>query len=215
MPLTKRHDEVDSSSSDSDDDVCFRCGRQGHWAEECYAGTHINGLPLLKSSPGVYALLYANGNVYVGKAKVDVTQRVLQHRQRSTNAPKCTVGWGTVVQELPLLTTGDVNDLESWERAETLARMKVMSVDRVRGWRYVASILPPDLIADANAQLRERFDACRSCEPDRCSTEHRADLEARDISLATALVCNGWSKDDRLEDHKKKIDDTNCVYEKD
>ena len=162
------------SLRDEDDETCFRCGRQGHWVDECYARNHIDGRPLSITSatktdgPGVYALLYANGKVYVGKANGSVSKRVRQHMQRGVNAAQCTANWGAVVQQLPLITTGDASDLESWERAETLARMRAMSVDGVRGWRYVASALSPDVIADATAQLRERFDACRRCETDGC-----------------------------------------------
>ena len=29
--------------SDSCDNCCFRCGRQGHFASSCYASKHING----------------------------------------------------------------------------------------------------------------------------------------------------------------------------
>ena len=32
-----------SSLSTAADAVCYRCGRSGHWALECYARTHIDG----------------------------------------------------------------------------------------------------------------------------------------------------------------------------
>ena len=39
-------DEDDESEDDDDDDndvVCFRCGREGHYANSCYASKHIRG----------------------------------------------------------------------------------------------------------------------------------------------------------------------------
>ncbi len=30
-------------NSEDDDDCCFRCGREGHYASSCYASKHING----------------------------------------------------------------------------------------------------------------------------------------------------------------------------
>ena len=35
--------EYESEYESDPDDVCFRCGRAGHWASECYARRHING----------------------------------------------------------------------------------------------------------------------------------------------------------------------------
>lgn len=36
------------SDSDDDNDICFRCGRKGHYASSCYASKHINGYYLHK-----------------------------------------------------------------------------------------------------------------------------------------------------------------------
>jgi hypothetical protein len=40
----KKHFVYESESeSDSDDNCCFRCGREGHYASSCYASKHIKG----------------------------------------------------------------------------------------------------------------------------------------------------------------------------
>jgi hypothetical protein len=42
----KYNNEDDESEDDDDDDndvVCFRCGREGHYANSCYASKHIRG----------------------------------------------------------------------------------------------------------------------------------------------------------------------------
>jgi len=40
----KDSDEEDSDEEDSDE--CHRCGRDSHWANECYAKTHVDGYAL-------------------------------------------------------------------------------------------------------------------------------------------------------------------------
>jgi hypothetical protein len=44
-PKTKRGAWL-SEDEDDDEDACFRCGRQGHWAATCYARTNVDGYPL-------------------------------------------------------------------------------------------------------------------------------------------------------------------------
>jgi len=36
-------EDEDNESEDEDNDVCFRCGRKGHYANSCYASKHIRG----------------------------------------------------------------------------------------------------------------------------------------------------------------------------
>lgn len=38
-----------NDSDDSNDDFCFRCGREGHYASSCYASKHIKGYYLKKN----------------------------------------------------------------------------------------------------------------------------------------------------------------------
>jgi len=40
-----------AKGSDTGPDHCYRCGRGGHWAEDCYAKTDIDGRPLYEDSP--------------------------------------------------------------------------------------------------------------------------------------------------------------------
>lgn len=48
--LNKITNDSDDDDDDGDDDgdCCFRCGREGHYANECYAKTDINGKYLKK-----------------------------------------------------------------------------------------------------------------------------------------------------------------------
>ena len=182
-------DSVLSSAPDDDDDdeeeqpqeECSRCGRRGHARADCYARTRANGAPLrlpdtrparIMGAPsaapapgaaGVYALQDGAGRVYVGKSQ-HVAQRVRAHR----------AGDGTRFLDaasaapLPLRTHGTPGeDLETWERNETLAQMHAHGVDNVRGWIFTTTgatrLTPPEMRASAVAQVCEKFDLCRRC----------------------------------------------------
>jgi hypothetical protein len=41
--LKQMIEESESDSSDDDIQCCYRCGREGHYANTCYASKHING----------------------------------------------------------------------------------------------------------------------------------------------------------------------------
>ena len=148
-------DSSDSLSSCSDEEgekQCTRCGRRGHTSADCYARTRANG-----TSAGVYALQDNARRVYVGKSQ-NIAQRVQSHR----------TGDGTrfldgSLRQLRVLTQGAADDLETWERNETLAQMREHGVDSVRGWIFTSTKLTPSERASAVAQVCEKFDLCRSC----------------------------------------------------
>ena len=136
---------------------------------DCYAVTHRNGhlLPVEKRrrvtqqgnshtggfQAGLYELKDSTGKVYVGKS-ADI-------RRRSTGvvgAPSATFLEEGIRQVAPI-TSGSSNDLESWERNETLAQMRRQGVARVQGWMFTRAV-------DRDCGFRhvcEKFDLCRKC----------------------------------------------------
>ena len=168
-------------------DACSRCGRLGHEFWECFARTRVDGRGLkgpgvarganapkgTDSKSGVYALRDAAGNMYVGKSG-DVQRRVAQHLE----------GEGTQfltgrVQRLALYQSGSMEDLESWERNETLARMYRHGISKVRGWMFTSNVLSKGQEEEAFRQICEKYDLCRKCGrkshfADQCSAKDRS-----------------------------------------
>ena len=107
---------------------------------------------------GVYVLRLEGERFYVGSSS-DVPCRVAAHRARAGAA--FTRKFGVVEELAP--RTRPTEDLESWERAETLARMREHGVDNVRGWLYTTVRLSAAQRASVREQLRERFGQCRRC----------------------------------------------------
>jgi len=178
---------------------CFRCGRRGHFASNCYASSTASGLPLSDSEDsdsssdgersryskshfvkkrrvdiptqsysvqrtpqraGIYVLRTTNGMYYVGKSQ-DISARIEEHR-RGLGAI-CVAGSKFEVIT-GLLSSGTTADLESWERNETLQRMRVHGIDNVRGWMFTSSApLSQDERQDVFRQICEKFDLCRRC----------------------------------------------------
>ena len=148
---------------------CFRCGRTGHFSSGCYAKRHVDG-GVLKASKrartswggcvmkaGVYSLEDTSGHMYVGKS-ADVERRVEAHR--SGNGTQFV---GRDFRVAANYTDGPRDDLESWERNETLTRIYKHGVERVRGWMFVSVELTEQQRRDAFAQVCEKFDLCRRC----------------------------------------------------
>jgi hypothetical protein len=152
---------------------CFRCGRTGHFIGSCYAKTRLDGTQLPRGrlssvsppptpkkprpTPGIYALQDSSGRIYVGKSN-DKAARIKQHQN----------GQGTTFlsppfAEIPLSTGGRQEDLETWERNETLSQMHLKGIDQVRGWMFTSPILSPAQKNQAYQQVCEKFDLCRKC----------------------------------------------------
>ena len=153
--------------------VCFRCGRTGHFIGSCYAKTRPDGTRLPRGrlsdgapppapkkprpSPGIYAIQDTTGRIYIGKSN-DKAKRIQQHQN----------GQGTAflsppIAEIPLSTGGRLEDLESWERNETLNQMYLKGIDQVRGWMFASPTLSPIQKRQAFQQVCEKFDLCRKC----------------------------------------------------
>lgn len=152
---------------------CARCYRLGHVEDDCWAWKTASGSPLPrrqakhnvpappvehKGAAGVY-VLKGGDMYYVGKS-VDVEARVAQHRAGKGGVVPQHMGEWTRV---PPATAGAADDLEAWERKETLHLMRCYGVERVRGWMFTSVALSEEQRAAAFAQVCERYDLCRRC----------------------------------------------------
>ena len=86
-----------------------------------------------------------------------IAERLRQHAAGEGAA--CAKGFLRRISPL----TPHMHDLEAWERAETLARMRKHGIASVRGWMYTAPELGQYLREHAYQQICERFDLCRRC----------------------------------------------------
>jgi hypothetical protein len=143
-------------SETSSMDCCFRCGREGHWASECYAKTSVGNSLTAKGIRGVYCLTDSDGKLYVGKSD-NISERIDDHKMGEG-----TRFLGQNLQRIAPETT-PISDLESWERNETLTMMYKRGIENVRGWMFTTRSLSDDQKQDAFSQICEKFDLCRKC----------------------------------------------------
>ena len=106
---------------------------------------------------GVYVLQFPNGMVYVGQA-ADIDHCIQQH---ASGGVPCTEGWGgNPIEMTPLTPMLE----EAWERVETLERMQLHGIEKVRGWLYTSGgELPETILESIESQLCEKYDQCRFC----------------------------------------------------
>ena len=110
---------------------------------------------------GIYALQTLSGDApafYVGKSG-NIAKRLQDHRDGLGNPYLA----GCDFVQVPLSTAGSKDDLESWERNETLHRMVVFGVGNVRGWMFTDRHLKPEDNRAAFSQICEKYDLCRRC----------------------------------------------------
>ena len=141
-------------STESDEDIRIR--HRPHFASNGVAKKRKKSSEL--SMDGVYVIEDGNGRVYVGKSN-HIDRRIAEHMR----------GHGTEfldkrsITRIMNLAEGSQQDLESWERAETLAQMYRKGVNNVRGWMFTSSTLSDVQQQEAFRQICEKFDLCRKC----------------------------------------------------
>ncbi len=98
---------------------------------------------------------------YVGYSK-DIDARIERHR--SGDGAACVKGAQNITR-LPLYTTGNIENLDGWERSETIAQMHKHGVENVRGWHYVApsAALSSTLRKEAVKNICSHYSLCVRC----------------------------------------------------
>lgn len=115
--------------------------------------------PPVDDNVGVYVLQLANGRFYVGQSR-NIQSRIARHRSGTGSA----VASDPLAVQIPCVTPRpSPEDLEAWERAETLELMHQHGIDKVRGWIYNANELSPSLKAHAHQQICSRKNLCHRC----------------------------------------------------
>ena len=107
---------------------------------------------------GVYCLELNNGKYYIGKSE-DIDSRIGNHEKGRGSAWTKLHG---VVKEIPTITP-HMDDLESWERCETIEMALRYGIENVRGHIWTRITLHRTEIVSFEAQACERMDLCRKC----------------------------------------------------
>ena len=98
---------------------------------------------------GVYVLKSKDSNTfYVGKSN-DIEARIIEHKSNDENSSAFLKQKMPNFDYIQTLTTGSVNDLESWERNETLHLMRIHGIENVRGWMFTTVNLSTEHNKDA------------------------------------------------------------------
>lgn len=116
---------------------------------------------ITEENMGIYVLKFNDGAsplYYVGKSK-DISQRLDQHV--SGHGAACVTGRS--FSRISPVTSGSIEDMESWERHEVLELMLTYGINAVRGWKYTFQTMQLEQKLSAFDDVCERFDLCRRC----------------------------------------------------
>jgi len=115
---------------------------------------------LRRNRKGVYVVkTIPSGIYYVGKSS-NIDRRIEDHK--FGDGARCILSNSSIC-ELSPITEGNIYDMESWERNETLELMRRYGITQVRGWMFTSTILSDQEIESAFRQICEKFDLCRKC----------------------------------------------------
>ncbi len=156
-------ERLESSSSDDDDAYYYERDDEPKYQRRRDTGkrARTTHTPSSRGRAGIYVLRTSSGLYYVGKSN-DIDARIAEHRRGA--GASCLSGASSSFQVLSnLLTSGSTSDLESWERNETLQRMRAHGIANVRGWMFTSTALSDADYQDAFRQICEKFDLCRRC----------------------------------------------------
>jgi hypothetical protein len=98
---------------------------------------------------------------YVGKSW-DIEKRLMEHALKGNGAAAFAKQMGKT-SRIDTLTEGSDEDLESWERNETLHLMRIHGIQNVRGWMFTCIVMSEPQKQTAFQQICEKFDLCRRC----------------------------------------------------
>jgi len=139
---------------------------QYRYSDETARANFIKSLPATKGKQsieyaGVYTLKLQGMpfTYYVGSSQT-VIARIAQH-QRGEGAV-CTKG-ATSIEQLPLVTPGNVENIDDWERGETLTLMYTMGINNVRGWRFAQRELTDQQKEEIVGSICARNKLCNRC----------------------------------------------------
>ena len=110
---------------------------------------------------GIYVLRLDNKPTpffYVGKSS-NIAERIQQHKDG--RGAYCVTG--EPFTQVPPVTHGSVDNMDSWERDEVITRMFEFGINNVRGWMYTLKTMPVEQKVSAFDQICEKFDRCRKC----------------------------------------------------